>query len=321
MESLIKQTRSRFGGSKEDRSSSSTADKKIPPQKTQSFREKKKSQGWVKKQLPRQMSWEYDFSSSEYPTAVAAAAYAIQSLEESNSWDKKERDYGTDKSLSKKKSRVDETEEQPEPLKSVLRSSDETSRSSFKDDGSTSTSKRLPDKKPTKKISFADMEEVSNNKAEKLPVQKVPSLNRPPSFAEQLNMAALPKPERQPTITQPFQSARTPGPQDSVADAWEKEEMASIKERYEKLRATIDEWELKKKKKAKRKTERIEAELDKRKAKALKKYNSAMARIESVAGGARSQAEENRRNEEFKVKEKANKIRATGKVPATCLCF
>lgn len=52
----------------------------------------------MKKQVSRQMSWEYDFSSSEYPAAIAAAAHAIQLLEQSNSWD--------------------ETEEKPQPLKS-----------------------------------------------------------------------------------------------------------------------------------------------------------------------------------------------------------
>ncbi|XP_057777337.1 uncharacterized protein LOC130995874 isoform X2 [Salvia miltiorrhiza] len=325
MESLIKQTRSRFGGTKEDKSSSTT-DSKIPPQKTQSYREKKRNQGWNKKQLSRQMSWEYDFSSSEYPTAVAAAAYAIQSLEESSSWDKRERDYGHNNSLRKTKSRVDEREEKPEPLKSALKSFDGTPRTNFKDEGTTSN--RLPERKPTKKISFADLAEISNNNGAKLPQQqdpeRAPSLKRPPTSADrQLSMADSRKPLKSPPppLPPPPPIARKPGPADSAAAAWEKEEMASIKERYEKLRARIDNWETKKKKKAKRKIESIEAELDKRKAKAIKKYNSEIARIAAIASGARSQAEENRLNEELKVKEKANKIRATGKLPATCLCF
>ncbi|XP_042052816.1 radixin-like isoform X1 [Salvia splendens] len=328
MESLIKQTRSRFGGSKEDKNSS-TADRKVPPQKTQSFREKKRSQGWIKKQLSRQMSWEYDFSSSEYPTAIAAAAYAIHSLEESSSREKKERDYGHNNSLSKTKSRVDEREDKPGPLKSALKSFDGTPRTSFKDEGTTSN--RFPEKKPTRKISFADLDEISNNKGEKLPLQKdperAPSLRLPPTFADkQLSAADSRKPLKSPPPPPPPPSlppiARKPGPADSAAAAWEKEEMASIRERFDKLRATIDNWEMKKKKKAKRKIEGIEqAELDKSKAKALKKYNSEISRIEGIASGARSQAEENRRIEELRVKEKANKIRATGKIPATCLCF
>lgn len=61
--------------------------------------------------------------------------------------------------------------------------------------------------------------------------------------------------------------------------------------------------------------------MDKRRAKAVKKYHSEITRIERIAEGARAQAEENRKNEEFKVKDKTNKIRTTGKIPATCLCF
>lgn len=85
--------------------------------------EKKKNQGWVKRQLSRQMSWDYDFNGSDYPAAVAAAAYAIKSFEESNSLDKNETTYGREKSLSKMKSKVHDAEENIEPLKSALKSS------------------------------------------------------------------------------------------------------------------------------------------------------------------------------------------------------
>ncbi|KAI3467272.1 hypothetical protein Pfo_023935 [Paulownia fortunei] len=350
MESLIKQTRSRFAGTRQDNKEerSSTTDRKIPPQKTQSFREKRRSSSWIRRQLSRQTSWDYDFSGADYPAAVAAAAYAIQSLEESKPRDKKETTYGRDKSLNKMKSKVEDTRVLPEPLKSALKSSDETSKRSFKDPDnklpiSTSRSKKMPEKEPSikKKISFADIDETTSNKPEKSALEKAPerappSMKRPPTFADkQLNMTdskkpetTVPKPDRPPTgwpTTQPVetrrQSATKPGPGDSTADAWEKEEMASIKERYEKLRATIDNWETKKRKNAKRKIERIEAELDNRRAKSVQSYYSEIARIEGIAGGARAQAEENRRKEEFKVKEKANKIRLTGKFPATCLCF
>lgn len=65
----------------------------------------------------------------------------------------------------------------------------------------------------------------------------------------------------------------------------------------------------------------LQSELERRRAKTMKHYRSEMENIDKIAGGARAQAEENRRNEEFKVKEKANKIRSTGKIPPTCLCF
>lgn len=60
---------------------------------------------------------------------------------------------------------------------------------------------------------------------------------------------------------------------------------------------------------------------DKKRRKAIERYQSDIARIQEIAAGAREQAKDNRRNEEFKVKAKANKIRATGKLPPTCLCF
>ncbi|KAK6133927.1 hypothetical protein DH2020_032319 [Rehmannia glutinosa] len=275
------------------------------------------------------MSLDYDLSGSDYPAAVAAAAFAIQSLEESKSRDKKETAYGPDKSLNKMNSKLADTGVLTEPLKSALKSSDQNSKTSNKDpDNKPSTSKNQPEKQPSfkKRISFADIDEISSNKPEKPALEKAPSMKRPPAFADkQLNKTDIKKPET--TLPKPVpvetrkQSATKPGPGDSQADAWEKEEMASIKQRYEKLKTTIDIWETKKKKKAKRKIERIEAELDKRRAKAMQNHRNEITRIEGIAGGAKAQAEKNRKNEEFKVKEKANKIRLTGKLPATCLCF
>ncbi|KAK4430056.1 hypothetical protein Salat_1306300 [Sesamum alatum] len=350
MESLIRQTRAKFSGTRQDNKEadgSSARDRKIPPQKTQSFTEKRRSKSWIRRQWSRQMSWDYDFSGSDYPAAVAAAAYAIQSLEESKTRDQKETTYGPDKSVTKTKSKVEDSGVPPEPLKSALKSSDGTPKTSSKDPDnksstSTSSSKRPPEKAPSlkKRISFADNDETISNKPEKPAPDKAPerapSMKKPPSFADkQLSITegkrtdtTVPKPDRPPpglSTTQPGetrkQSATKPGPEDSKADAWEKEELASIRGRYEKLKATIENWETKKKKKAKRKLERIEAELDKRRAKALQSYNSDIKRIEGIAGGARTQAEKNRKNEELKVKEKANKVRLTGKLPATCLCF
>lgn len=53
----------------------------------------------------------------------------------------------------------------------------------------------------------------------------------------------------------------------------------------------------------------------------MEKYNGEMKYIDQVAGGARAQAEERRRNEVIKAKEKANVIRKTGEVPTKCFCF
>lgn len=64
----------------------------------------------------------------------------------------------------------------------------------------------------------------------------------------------------------------------------------------------------------------MQAELDKRRKKAMEDFRSETENIEQIAGGAREKARENRRNEEFKAKEKANILRTTGRVPKTCFC-
>ncbi|CAL4938204.1 unnamed protein product [Urochloa decumbens] len=96
----------------------------------------------------------------------------------------------------------------------------------------------------------------------------------------------------------------------STAEVWEKKKLARAREEYEKMIETIAEWETEKK-----------AELDKKRAKGLEEYNQEMTRITKIAGGARSMAEERKYNDEKKIKEKAHKIRSTGKLPRTCACF
>ncbi|XP_050151560.1 remorin 1.4-like isoform X1 [Malus sylvestris] len=104
-------------------------------------------------------------------------------------------------------------------------------------------------------------------------------------------------------------------------DAWERAQMKKIQRRYEKVKATIVAWENEKKMQAKAKMERRKNEIEQRRARNMQHYQIKQARIDQIAGGARAQAEEKRRNEESKVKEKAKRIRSTGKAPATCFCF
>lgn len=58
-----------------------------------------------------------------------------------------------------------------------------------------------------------------------------------------------------------------------------------------------------------------------KRAKALEKFRTEIQYIDRVAGGARAKADENMRNDLFRMKEKANTYRRTGKVPKTCFCF
>ena len=65
----------------------------------------------------------------------------------------------------------------------------------------------------------------------------------------------------------------------------------------------------------------LQKELEQRIQRTQQLYRVKIARIDHIAGGARAQLDEKRRNEELKIKEKAKKIRASGKVPVTCFCF
>ncbi|KAK9045454.1 hypothetical protein V6N11_059334 [Hibiscus sabdariffa] len=117
------------------------------------------------------------------------------------------------------------------------------------------------------------------------------------------------------------QSAVRAGSDQAKADAWEKAEMAKIKERYVKLDETIVAWEEKKKKKARSKLEKEEKSgSEKKSAKALTKFRNEMEYIKQVADGARAEAKARQRNDELKAKEKANIIRTTGELPVTCFC-
>ncbi|PWZ22813.1 hypothetical protein Zm00014a_016763 [Zea mays] len=107
----------------------------------------------------------------------------------------------------------------------------------------------------------------------------------------------------------------------SKADEWEKAKLGRVREEYEKMMETIAEWETEKKVKARRQKEQKETELDKNREKALEEYNLEMTRISKISGGARAMAEERKYNDGKKIREKAHKMRSTGKPPRTCACF
>jgi hypothetical protein len=65
----------------------------------------------------------------------------------------------------------------------------------------------------------------------------------------------------------------------------------------------------------------LQSDSERKRAKALEEYNDDMSRINKVAAASRLTAEDKRRNAETKVREKADKIRSTGKLPSTCPCF
>ncbi|XP_009612846.1 uncharacterized protein LOC107799044 isoform X2 [Nicotiana tabacum] len=352
---MLKQMRVRFSGVGEEEKggSSSTRDRTIPPQKTQPFKETKRAPSWLYRQFIRTMSRDYDSSDSvDYPAAVAAAAFAVKSIE-----DKSEKDHrrtnsgGADKPFTKTKADdiipkkpekfSDEVSKprpklpdksvpirtatiNPEPLNTVPSIKKKPTFGDTKPESEVAEkAKRVPSIKKTPTFGDTKHESEVSEKAKRVPLMKKTS-----TFPDQSKAPKAPEVPVRPTRQSSSQTGMAKGQNtmklgsgNSKADIWEKEEMEKITERYKKLIAEIVEWETKKKKKAKRDLERIEAELNRRRAKAMRHFNNEVGRIESIAGGAKEQADQNRENEELKVKEKANKIRSTGKMPATCLCF
>lgn len=297
---------------------SNIKDRKLPQQKTQSFKgEKKKQRNWFRRQFSGKMSKEYDPNSCEYSAAIAAAAFAVKALEELNIQEQKKIIEEHEKSFSRIK-RTEDTTQVPDAGKISRRFSAEPS-----------IKKEDVPEKAVPAIATEDTEVPEKDVGPTPSIKKASTADKQPDIpASKKPETVSPKPDlpytKQPTSPSTNfrrQSSTKPGFEETEADVWEQAEFAKIKERYEKLGIRIGDWENKKKEKAKRKKDRTESELELRRAKALRHYRTEMERIEKIAGRARSQAEENRRNEEFKVKEKANRIRLTGKIPATCLCF
>ncbi|KAF3612629.1 putative pentatricopeptide repeat-containing protein-like, partial [Capsicum annuum] len=267
-----------------------------------SLAETKRTVSWLEKQFTMKASRNYDSSNAfDYPTAVAVAAFVVKSIEDKSNGDQIKTNIGANKSLSKIKSKADDTIGRPEKSTAV-----NTSKSSSK----------VLDKNVVIRTSTVNQE----------PVNSISSFKQSATSSETRKMYTADKkfPSRQSTSKKEMTKGpitTNPGVGNSKADIWEKEEMNKIKEWHEKLNKVIIDRETKKKKKAKRHLEQIEAQLDRRRAKIRQSFYSDIGRIENIAGGAKTQAEKNQEKEELKVKAKANKIRSTGKIPGTCLCF
>ncbi|KAL8112028.1 hypothetical protein AgCh_019652 [Apium graveolens] len=363
METLIKQMRNKHSGVQqrnrdtpgrlrfsdvelEKEEADSTRDRRIPLQKTQSFKGDK-NKSWFNRQFSGHIIQEYNISDSpEYPAAVAAAAYAIKSIEDMGI-EAQKRENAASKTLTNIGSK---SEDKPTKVRELRADSKKISGEvqEKKVQITTSTDINIPEKVavpvPSIKRSPTTADEQSKsinaveskNKETRRTDVSAPRIKKNPTFAEKNSNSigtgkpesTFPKSDYQDTKPATFpptdikrQGSTKPGMGNTEADVWEKAEMAKIIERYEKLNATILEWESKKKTAAKRKMDKIESDMEKKRAKAMQQYRTKMAMIDQIASGARAKAEENRRHEEVQVKEKAHKIRTTGKYPASCFCF
>ncbi|XP_037482422.1 remorin-like [Triticum dicoccoides] len=176
-----------------------------------------------------------------------------------------------------------------------------------------SFTRKTPDKKRSRNFE----QEEANQRAK-------PGVNPTTSFPGERKQSW--KHEQEPANQRAPPAARPPGmvyssEAERMAAAWEKEELAKIKERYNETMETIAEWETEKKAKARRQKEPKEGDSERKRAKALEEYNDEMKRISKVAAASRLSAEDKKRNAEGKVWEKAAKIRSTGKLPRSCGCF
>ncbi|XP_054808822.1 remorin 1.4-like isoform X1 [Prosopis cineraria] len=343
MENLMNQIRLIFTGAEESGADlSGIRDQKIPSQKEE-------AQNWFPRQFLRKMSNDYDSLEIERATAIAAAAFAVTS----QYFSEQKTSEGPENLLTKTKSKISglsrklsgsfkssdglfnkvpifpvTDEKKPEKILTPVSSTKKTSTSSDhlnRDD----TKPEVPP--PRKTLSFGD---TNLKKTEEMkPAIPEPKL-APPIKSEYSSLMLLPPPPPPPQPQKVRNDAIKPGPpkpptpptrvntNEKKAAAWEREQLETIKERYDKLKLTINSWENKKKAKARRKLEKKEmSSSEKERRKAYAKFNSNIEYINGIVRSASAEAEERRRNEEHKIREKAKVIRTTGKLPGTCPCF
>ncbi|XP_031106712.1 uncharacterized protein LOC116011295 [Ipomoea triloba] len=229
------------------------------------------------------MSQDYDSreGSIDYAVAVAAAAYAIKSLEDS----------------------IRDQRKGPLPEKNfTIRTA--TIVDTRKPIAPTSSIKKAPTLMNSTNGVASSKPEIEA--ARKIDRPAATSFRKTPTFGERLlDRPATRKPETPVNLPSRQFSSQPSTPTKVVkggtrADVWEQEELEKIRKRYEKLNSTIDEWETKKTIKAKRHLEETEADLDTTRAKALAHYCNEVERIVNISEGANRQAEQNQQNEELK---------------------
>ncbi|XP_042517429.1 remorin 1.4-like [Macadamia integrifolia] len=325
MDVLLKQMRVRFSGVEQgsQQDPNSTRERRIPLQKTSSFKgDRKKQQNWFRRQFSRETSRDYGTSDDgEYATAIAAAAFAINSLEEAELVDKKKIREGLEKFPTRSNSKKEGAALQPDAGRISRRFTGKQSKADEQLDAGR-ISRRFTERVDQR---IPEIAVTSEKKPQEAP-SRVPTIKRKPTTAEEVD--TQPRPIPLPTAISSLpaagddkwrESSTRTGPQ-SKADAWMEAKMAKIQKSYDKMNSTILSWEDEKKKKAKHQLNMKESKLEQRRARALQQFRIEMTRIDQVVGGARTQVEERKRMDELKAKEKADKIRATGKVPATCFC-
>ncbi|GAB2242053.1 hypothetical protein Droror1_Dr00018828 [Drosera rotundifolia] len=317
MEGLIRQIRVRFADIIPDPGRS--GENKTSPQRTQ-WSGDRRTPRWFDVQFLNQMRTAEVCDDIEYAAAVAAATYAVNAIESTTTQDNIQPIPRVQSSLATTKSkRWDLASTMPEYRNASRRNTDGggIKNSSMEEASDTEIASKKPIRQTTslrKTTTFADeqVNDIKNKEPETIDGKPVlPSgMSLPP---------APPPPMKQELASE--EEMQENGTPESEVDAWERTEMTKIKQRFDRLRTTIVEWEEHKKKKAKDRLNKTERKLERLRANALQHYQLDMERINQIAQGARTQVEEEHRNEELKVKEKAHKFLRKGQNPTRCLCF
>ncbi|KAG0476597.1 hypothetical protein HPP92_012974 [Vanilla planifolia] len=318
MEELLKQIRLKFYELGENQADEYNTEGRLSPQKSVFFKgEKKKVKSWFQSRFTGPRGEKEDNIGPELGAAIAAAAYAIMLAEEEQRGNHKKpadvlkrsptaakarRDDGMDQSIDRSKSfrwfagHEEDRREQGDIFRRKLQTLDERKREE-------QTLNPIPSikKAPTSSDTYLN-DTVGKTTAERTPSKVKP----PPSY-----------------FTSGFQNGErfSSGKVLKKADKWEQARMEKIKKRYEKMRNSILQWESEKKVKAKRRMERKERELEMRRARILQEFRNELQRIDMIASGAKAVADDTRRSDELRAKEKAKRSRSMGKDNYKFFCF
>ncbi|XP_038893442.1 actin cytoskeleton-regulatory complex protein PAN1-like isoform X2 [Benincasa hispida] len=247
-------------------------------------------------------------------TAVAAAAFAIHSIEESE--------------ITRPRRKVDYPETSSFPKIKIFEDDNHTSppRSTSKSDKifrAFTNAKKDPEE-PSGEKPAVNSEQQKQKPKENRIVPSPPAVNDDSGGrrTEIEKPLPIPRPPTPPISRKPPTAPIQTRPQGTKADLWEITELAKIQERYQKVDETISYWESKKKEKAIRKFEASQVVGTKRsqREKGRKKFEEDMEFIKQIAGEARTKAHRKKKNEILKANQKADIIRKTGDLPVSCYC-
>ncbi|XP_064958852.1 uncharacterized protein LOC135609470 [Musa acuminata AAA Group] len=335
MDIPFKKRRVSFSDLGEDQDdSNNTKEGRIAPQKTVSFKEeRKKTNYWPQRQFSSPISDVNDVSDMEFAIAVAAAAYAITSMEEESINQNKTIEqlmHPTAKTKSKREDSIDKT---PDYIRLIRWFTGKEAREDERESGNSSVKK--PVTLPGKLLEEPGADHTISGKAKETNL----TIKRTPTFSDEyLNETGSSssvhgqnqKGQQASSVIKPtsFSSKENEAKRitnttnvETEVDVWEREKMDKIRERYEKEISKTLEWENAKKLKAKRQLEHKEMDLKLKHSRALREYHNEVSRINKTAGGKRALAEERKKNNELKTKEKAHKRHYNRESSLCMFCF